>query len=86
MHAYAEYQGCLMEFLADVLDDPHPSPCGRCINCTGHPFPDEVPESLIQISAEYLGVSLDPLPESPQPQSAIGWMRNKVREIWDDIG
>jgi ATP-dependent DNA helicase RecQ len=81
MQTYAEYQGCLMEFLADMLDDPHPSLCGRCSNCIGKPFPIDVPESLIQTSAEYLGISLDPLPESPQSTSVIGWMINKLREI-----
>lgn len=33
MQDYMNHQGCLMEFLAKALDDPSPSPCGRCVNC-----------------------------------------------------
>ncbi|MDN7135367.1 RecQ family ATP-dependent DNA helicase [Pseudidiomarina terrestris] len=30
---YYGYQGCLMQFLAKELDDPHAAPCGHCQNC-----------------------------------------------------
>ena len=30
---YLNNQGCLMEFLAQALDDEEPSRCGRCANC-----------------------------------------------------
>ena len=33
MQDYMNHQGCLMEFLAKALDDPAPSPCGKCVNC-----------------------------------------------------
>ena len=32
---YVDEQGCLMEFLAKVLDDPDPQPCGKCASCMG---------------------------------------------------
>jgi ATP-dependent DNA helicase RecQ len=36
MKAYLRERGCLMHFLAQALDDPHPvERCGRCKNCTG---------------------------------------------------
>ncbi|MEM9951422.1 MAG: RecQ family ATP-dependent DNA helicase [Chloroflexota bacterium] len=35
MQAYTREDGCLMEFIARALDDPHPKRCGRCKNCTG---------------------------------------------------
>jgi ATP-dependent DNA helicase RecQ len=35
MRSYASGEGCLMQFLQVVLDDPDPSPCGRCSVCTG---------------------------------------------------
>ena len=35
MRNYAAGAGCLMEFLQLALDDPAPSPCGRCSVCTG---------------------------------------------------
>jgi ATP-dependent DNA helicase RecQ len=40
MRRYAAGDGCLMQFLQEALDDPDPSPCGRCSVCTGElPFP-----------------------------------------------
>ena len=39
--SYIEEQGCLMEFLAQALDDRDPKPCGRCASCLGNPIVDE---------------------------------------------
>jgi len=33
MQEYMIHQGCLMQFLAQALDDPNPQACGRCKNC-----------------------------------------------------
>ncbi len=33
MRDYMVYNGCLMTFLQRALDDPNPSPCGRCYRC-----------------------------------------------------
>ncbi len=34
MKAYVQYDGCLMRFISDALDDPTNSqPCGKCKNC-----------------------------------------------------
>jgi ATP-dependent DNA helicase RecQ len=33
MQAYMTHQGCLMQFLAQALDDPNPQACGRCKSC-----------------------------------------------------
>ena len=34
MQAYIRHQGCLMQFIAQALDDPRsPQPCGKCKNC-----------------------------------------------------
>ena len=35
MRAFAAGQGCLMRFLQQALDDPEPSDCGRCSDCSG---------------------------------------------------
>jgi ATP-dependent DNA helicase RecQ len=35
MRAYFESDTCLMQFLANALDDPDPSVCGRCAVCVG---------------------------------------------------
>lgn len=37
MKAYLQHKGCLMQFIAQALDDPTPvKPCNRCKNCRGH--------------------------------------------------
>ena len=44
MRRYAHGRGCLMEHLQRTLDDPAPSPCGKCSVCTGElPAPGEGP-------------------------------------------
>lgn len=35
---YAAEEGCLMEFLAEALDDEDPQPCGKCSSCLGQPI------------------------------------------------
>ena len=37
VQSYVDEQGCLMEFLGRVLDDPDPQPCGKCASCSGRP-------------------------------------------------
>ncbi len=32
---YVDEEGCLMEFLAEALDDADPQPCGKCASCLG---------------------------------------------------
>jgi len=45
MRSYAHGRGCLMAYLQRALDDPEPSPCGRCSVCTGVlPLPGRSPE------------------------------------------
>jgi ATP-dependent DNA helicase RecQ len=41
LQRYIDTPGCLLQFLAEALDDPHPRPCGRCARCLGHPIVDE---------------------------------------------
>jgi ATP-dependent DNA helicase RecQ len=33
MQAYVHHDGCLMQMLAEQLDDPAAAPCGKCANC-----------------------------------------------------
>ncbi|WP_442756693.1 RecQ family ATP-dependent DNA helicase [Methylocystis sp. JAN1] len=37
---YIAEEGCLMEFLAEALDDADPKPCGKCARCLGRPIID----------------------------------------------
>ena len=47
VQGYVDDEGCLMEFLAKALDDPHPQPCGKCAYCLGGP----VVETSISLDA-----------------------------------
>ncbi len=38
MQSYIDAPGCLMEFLANALDDVNPQPCGICESCLGRPI------------------------------------------------
>jgi ATP-dependent DNA helicase RecQ len=41
VQGYIDAPGCLMQFLAESLDDANPRPCGRCARCLGRPIVDE---------------------------------------------
>lgn len=46
MRRYAAGAGCLMAYLQTSLDDPEPTPCGRCSVCTGTlPYPGTEPSA-----------------------------------------
>ncbi len=51
MQEYVDHQGCLMKFLLNALDDPHPAACDRCANCKGRGFSGEVDQKMV-IEAE----------------------------------
>src|SRR5690554_828757 len=51
---YISTKGCLMNFLRLALDDPQSEPCGRCVNCLGHPLvPTHVDPQLTHQAATY---------------------------------
>ena len=52
---YVAAQSCLMEFLAEALDDADPQPCGKCAKCLERPIvdPDFTREMAIS-AARYL--------------------------------
>lgn len=51
VQAYIDEQGCLMEFLAQALDDKDPQPCGKCASCLGAPVVDPSFTREAEISA-----------------------------------
>ena len=70
MRQYANGQGCLMAYLQTALDDPSPSPCGRCSVCTGQlPTPGLTPSSKRLMAArDYLrGMDTDIEPRKRWP-------------------
>jgi ATP-dependent DNA helicase RecQ len=44
VQVYLETDTCLMQFLAEALDDPNASACGRCENCRGRLIIDVQPD------------------------------------------
>ena len=54
MKAYMKSGSCLMQFLAEELDDPSAAPCGKCVNCRGELLPPDCPGALIQAAVEFL--------------------------------
>jgi ATP-dependent DNA helicase RecQ len=68
MLSYLGTGQCRMEFLRQQLDDPAAGPCGRCDNCTGRPWPAEVPEAgAAAAQARLLRPGLDVTPRRMWP-------------------
>jgi ATP-dependent DNA helicase RecQ len=75
MLAYQATDGCRMEFLRRELDDPAAKPCGRCDNCTGKPWPADVPQAGAQAAREQLarpGVEIEPRKMWPTGMKDLG--------------
>jgi ATP-dependent DNA helicase RecQ len=76
--AMLDYQAtdrCRMEFLRRELDDQEAVPCGRCDNCTGTPWPADVPDAGAQAARDRLarpGVSVEPRKMWPTGMKELG--------------
>jgi len=72
---YLRAPGCRMEYLRRQLDDPAAQPCGRCDNCTGHPWPAEVSAegtALAQARLLRPGVDISPRRMWPPGMKKLG--------------
>ena len=54
MQAYVPYDGCRMEFLTRLLDDPAAGPCGNCVNDAGGGMPRGVDPALVADAITFL--------------------------------
>ncbi len=54
MQAYTRHDGCYMEFLTDLLDDPTAARCGRCSNDVGRGLPREVDPERVRAAVSFL--------------------------------
>jgi ATP-dependent DNA helicase RecQ len=75
MLGYLETDGCRMEYLRRELDDPGAEPCGRCDNCTGRPWPDQVSPAGAAAAGERLlrpGTPVPPRAMWPSGMSELG--------------
>jgi ATP-dependent DNA helicase RecQ len=68
MGVYMNTRDCLMQFLAQELNDPGAAPCGRGVNCAGRLLPEDYPVHLAQAAAEFLNrLENDILPRKNWP-------------------
>lgn len=54
MSTYMSSRDCLMQFLAEELNDPNAAPCGKCANCAGGLLSERYPDNLAQAAVEFL--------------------------------
>jgi ATP-dependent DNA helicase RecQ len=80
MVAYATTDQCLMAYLRAQLDDPDPTLCGRCANCTGQrPSPQVSPALAAEAGRFLAGQDLILSPRLAWPQG-IGGLRGRIPE------
>ncbi len=63
MLGYIATTGCRMDYLRRELDDPAAARCGRCDNCTGRHWPDDVPAAAVTAARDRLlapGMAIEP--------------------------
>ncbi|WJV45723.1 RecQ family ATP-dependent DNA helicase [Streptomyces flavofungini] len=75
MREYAMTTGCRMEFLRRQLDDEEAAPCGRCDNCAGGRFNDNVSSAALETARGELarpGVEVEPRKMWPTGLAAVG--------------
>ena len=51
VQSYVDEEGCLMQFLAEALDDADPRPCGKCASCLGGPIVEPSFRNATAVSA-----------------------------------
>lgn len=75
MLEYISTTGCRMSFLREQLDDPAPTPCGRCDNCGGLHLPSTADQDSIVAARAELdvpGVAVEPRAQWPSAMSSLG--------------
>jgi ATP-dependent DNA helicase RecQ len=77
MKAYMAYQKCLMQFLAEELNDPSAKPCGKCAGCAGGLLPEDYPDHLARAAVEFLGQLENPV--SPRKRWPSGLPDPRLR-------
>ncbi len=87
MQRYLANERCLMQFLAQALDDPHAQACGRCAVCLGRPvLPLELQRSTHIAAQRFVRHSEMPLELKKQWDSealvqyraAFGWSKQNI--------
>ena len=87
MQRYMEHRGCLMQFLAEALDDPDAGPCGVCAGCKHRPLlSPEIDPDLANKAAVFLKRSHQPLlPRKQWPSGGALPTYGLTGKIADDL-
>ena len=98
---YVDQEGCLMEFLAETLDDPDLQPCGKCSFCLGRPIVEPSFKRETAITAarflRYSELALDCNKQVPKDafaeygfggklSEALGGETGRILSRWGDAG
>jgi len=88
MQAYINHTGCLMEFLAQALDDPLAKRCGKCANCVGHGLSSDVNPEVVAQAVEFLKQDhLSILPRKQWPAALFPEQKTTIPvELRNEIG
>jgi ATP-dependent DNA helicase RecQ len=79
MRAYLSHDGCRMEYLVRLLDDPEPRPCGRCNNDVGRGLPRDVDAAIVQDAVTFLRRDLRPIgPKRRWPPDAVEGLSGSI--------
>ncbi len=70
MRLFMGSEDCLMQFLAEELNDPSAGPCGKCANCAGRLLSEDYPEELAQAAVQFLARQDNPI--QPRKQWPAG--------------
>ena len=77
VQCYVDEPGCLMQFLANALDDPYAETCGKCASCLGRPVVGETCARHIDAARKHMQRSEEPIqPKLLIPSGAFesyGW-------------
>lgn len=80
MRAYLHHGGCLMQFLANALDDHTAGACGRCVTESGSSSPDQVDPVIVREAASWLrGAFREITPRRRWPSDAVPDLDGAVR-------
>jgi len=79
MQSYMTTEGCLMEFLTELLDDPTAAPCGRCARCVGRGWPRDTDPALVAAAISFLRRDLRTIPPRVQwPVGAVAGLSGRI--------
>ncbi|WP_284979083.1 RecQ family ATP-dependent DNA helicase [Arthrobacter sp. fls2-241-R2A-200] len=83
MVIYQDTAGCRMEYITSVLDDESATACGRCDNCAGRWFPEDIAASAADAAGQTLrraGVVIEPRLQWPSGMDRLGVaVKGKIR-------